>query len=45
MNDENRITGAKQSNTGCLKAPAKTWLHSDDTIQDGIKYGVKVMPS
>lgn len=40
MNDENRLA-TKQTN-GVIKAPGKAWLHTDEGIQDGISYNVKV---
>ncbi len=34
-------TWTKNSN-GFIKKPGKGWLHSDESIQDGITYNVKV---
>ena len=34
-------TWTKSSN-GFIKKPGKGWLHTDDSIQDGITYNVKV---
>lgn len=39
MNDENKLLN-KQAN-GLIKAPTKAWIHSDDSLQDGISYKVK----
>ncbi|RNA09733.1 SHC-transforming 4 [Brachionus plicatilis] len=39
MSDENKLLG-KQAN-GLIKAPTKAWIHSDQSLHDGISYKVK----
>lgn len=50
INDEAKILGGgggvggtKTNSSDFIKKPGKGWLHSDESIQEGITYTVKVL--